>query len=73
MDSFEYRPVVAHFLAGNHVELWAVEGAVPVHDLEEGEADYFRIRSEFAVARLLHQADSSFRVYIRAPQRETEA
>ncbi len=53
---------MAHFLAGNRVEIRAVDGTAP-YDLEVGDAEYVRLRSEMAVARLLRRAESTTRVY----------
>ena len=62
MDPFAYNAVVAHFLAGNRVEIFAVEGAPPL-DPDDGDAEYYGLRSLLAAARALRQGNPSVRVY----------
>ncbi len=62
MDVFEHSAVVAHFLAGNRVELYAVDGTPPT-DPDEGGAEYLRLRGIMAAARLLRRGNPSIRVY----------
>ena len=61
MDPFEHAAVVAHFLAGNRVELAAVGGTPPA-DYEDGDAEYYGLRAIMAVTRQLKRADPSFRI-----------
>jgi hypothetical protein len=63
MDPFEHAAVIGHFLAGNRVELAAVDGTPPP-DPENGDAEYYRLRAVSAVARRLKHADPSLRVYV---------
>lgn len=64
MASLDLAAVVAHFLAGNRVELTAVDG-MPPPDPEDGDAEYYRLRAISAVARQLKRVSPSIQVYIR--------
>jgi hypothetical protein len=62
MDPFEHSAVVAHFLAGYRVEIYAVDGTPPP-DPDDASAEFYRLRSLFAVARQLRRGNPSLRVY----------
>jgi len=61
MNASDHCTVVAHFLP-DRVEIYAVDGTPP-RDPENGDAECCRLRRELEVARLLHRADPSIRVY----------
>jgi hypothetical protein len=63
MNPFEHAAVSALFLAGDRVELTAVDGTPP-SDPENGDAEYYRLRAISAVARQLKRANPSIRVYL---------
>jgi len=50
LNPFDHAAVVAHYLAGNRVELTAVDGTPPP-DPEDGDAEFYRVRAVTAVAR----------------------
>jgi hypothetical protein len=62
MNPFDHASVVAHFFAGNRVELIAIDGTPPP-DPENGDAEYYRVRAILAVARQLRRGNPSARVY----------
>lgn len=55
MTNFEYAAVTAAFLAGDRIELTAVD-VIPPDDPENGDAEYHRRRAILAVARCLRRA-----------------
>jgi hypothetical protein len=62
-DPFEYAAVVVDFLAGDRVELRAVDGTPP-SDPENGDAEYLRLRAILAAVRRLKRGNPDLRVYI---------
>jgi len=66
MEPFKHSAVVAHFLAGDRVDIYAVDGTPPT-DPDDGDAEYYRRRSMMWVARLLKKANPSIRVYHATP------
>jgi hypothetical protein len=52
MSQVEHAVVTAHFLAGDRVELTAID-ALPPADPEDGDAEYYRLRAILRVARLI--------------------
>jgi hypothetical protein len=66
MDAFKHCAVVVHFLAGNRAEIGAVDGIPPLDPNNEGDAEYYQLRAELAVARRL--ADPSIQVFAMPDQ-----
>ncbi len=62
MNPFDHTAVVAHFFAGDRVELMAVDGAPPP-DPENGDAEYYRLRAILAVARQLKRTNPRIQIY----------
>ena len=62
MDPFKHSVVVAHFLAGDRVDIYAID-VTPPTDPDDGDAEYYRRLSMMSVVRLLKKANPSIRVY----------
>jgi hypothetical protein len=67
MENFEPAVVTAHFLAGDRIELIAVD-AIPRHDPENGDAEFYRqrarLRAVLDVARRLKRCMPKAKFYV---------
>jgi hypothetical protein len=63
MDDFEHAVVIAHFLAGNRIELTAID-AIPPNDPENGDAEFYRWRAINVAARKLKRGAPQAKIYI---------
>jgi hypothetical protein len=61
--------VRVHFLAGNRAEIGAVRIPLPLDPDDEGDAEYYRLCAQLAVARRLRRADPSIQFFARPDQR----
>lgn len=61
MENIEHVAVTAHFLAGDLIELTAVD-VIPPDDFEDYTIEFYRVRAVLAVARLLKRGAPRMKV-----------